>query len=202
MVLPKTKKEIRHALGVFSFYRNHVKDFAKIAKPLTDLTSSKTPACPQMTQAEICAFEELKHRICNAPVLVAPRFGEPFRLYTDAGQISVGSCLAQTDEQNVEHAVAYGSQKLTAAQSAWSTIEREAYAVVWALKRFHSIIFGAQISVFTDHNPLKYLAECAPKSAKLTRWALAIQEYNVSINYIKGSANAIADGLSRISLSD
>ena len=75
MVLPQTKKDIKHPVGVFSFYRNHIKDFAKIAKPLTDLTSSKTPPCPQMTQTEICAFEELKRRVCEAPVLVSPRFG-------------------------------------------------------------------------------------------------------------------------------
>jgi len=125
-----------------------------------------------MTQTEICAFEELKHHICEAPVLVSPMFGEPFRLYTDTSQFSVGSCLAQSDEHNVEHAVAYGSQKLTPTQCAWSTIEKEAYAVVCALKQFRPITFGSQISVFTDHNPLKYLAECAPKSAKLTRWAL------------------------------
>ena len=186
MVLPQTKKDIRHALGVFSFYRNHIKDFAKIAKPLTDLTSSKTPAHPQMTQIEICAFEELKGLICEAPVLAAPRFGEPFRLYTEASQFSVGSCLAQTDEHNIQHAVAYGSQKLTPTQCAWSTIEKEAYAVVWALKRFRPIIFGSQISVFTDHNPLKYLAECAPKSAKLTRWALAIQEFECNHQLHKG----------------
>jgi len=79
-------------------------------------------------------------------------FGEPFRLYIDASQFSVR--LAQTDMYNIGHAVAYGSQKLTQTQCAWSNIERDAYAVVWALKRFRPIIFGSQISVFTDHNPL------------------------------------------------
>ena len=122
-----------------------------------------------MTQLEISAFEELKRCITEAPVLVAPRIGEPFRLYTDASQYAVGSCLAQTDEHGEEHAIAYGSQKLTPTQCAWSTIEKEAYAVVWALNRFRPIIFGSQIAVFTDHNPLKFLTECAPKSAKLTR---------------------------------
>ena len=199
MVLPQTKKGIRHVLGVFSFYRNHVKDFAQIAKPLTDLTSSKTPAHPQITEVEVRAFEELKRCICEAPVLVAPRFGSPFRLYTDASQFSVGCCLAQADEHNVEHAIAYGSQKLTPTQCAWSAIEREAFAVIWSLNRFRTIIFGSQIMVFTDHNPLKYLTECSPKNAKLTRWCLALQEFDIIINYTKGSANTIADGLSRIS---
>ena len=196
MALPKTKKEIKHALGVFSFYRNHVKDFAKIAKPLTDLTSSKVPF--QLTEVEISAFEQLKRCIVEAPVLVAPNVGDPFRLYTDSSQCSVGSCLAQTDEQGVEHAIAYRSQKLTATQYDWITIEKEAYAVVWALSRFRPSIFGSQGAIFTDHNPLKYLTECAPKSAKLTRWMLAIQEFDVTINYIKASQNGMADGLSRI----
>jgi len=77
-------------------------------------------------------------------------------------------------------------------------IEREAFAIMWALKRFSNIVFGARITVFTDHNPLKYLAESAPKSAKLTRWALALQEYDLVIKYNRGSLNVVADSLSRL----
>jgi len=77
-------------------------------------------------------------------------------------------------------------------------IEREAFAIMWALKRFSNIVFGARITVFTDHNPLKYLAESAPKSAKLTRWALALQEYDLVIKYNRGALNVVAESLSRL----
>jgi len=195
---PQTKTELRHVLGVMSFYRSHVQDYARIAKPLTDLTTSKSPTRVQFGTTEMQAFEDLKRKICEAPVLASPRFGEPFTLYTDASQTAVGSCLAQSDEHGVEHPVAYGSQKLTPAQSSWSTIEREAYAVIWALGKYRCIIFGAPVTVFSDHNPLRFLTENSTKSAKLTRWALALQEYNITLKYTKGTANTLADGLSRI----
>ena len=94
--------------------------------------------------------------------------------------------------------MAYASQRLTSTQNAWSTIEKEAYAVMWAVTRFRTIILGAHITVYLNHNPLRFLAECAPKRAKLTRWALALQEFDISLKYKKGSTNNLADGLSRL----
>jgi hypothetical protein len=96
-----------------------------------------------------------------------------------------------------ERPVAFCSQKLSPTQSAWSTIEREAYAVIYALNKFHHIIFGAPLIVYCDHNPLRYLVECAPKSAKLTRWKLALQAYQIEFRFTRGSNNVVADCLSR-----
>jgi len=116
--------------------------------------------------------------VCEAPVLATPTPGQPFQLHTDASAISVGCQLSQCDNTGQEHPIAFASQKLTPTQCAWAAIEREAYAVIWALSRFRDIVFGSHITIFVDHNPLKYLTESAPKSAKLTRWALALQEYD------------------------
>jgi len=99
-----------------------------------------------------------------------------------------------------EHPVAYASLKLTASQCAWSVNEREAFAVVWALKRFTNVVFGASITVFTNHNPLKYLSK-HQKSVKLTTWALALQEYDFVVKYNRGSCNVVADSLFRLDCS-
>jgi len=196
--LPETKKGLRQALGVFGFYRSYVKGYATVAKVLTDMIGKNKPNRLSWMEAARLAFVELRRCVCSPPVLVSPTLYKPFLLYTDASNVAVGSCLAQYDEENMEHPVAYGSQKLTVTQSAWSTIEREAYAVIWALGKFRDIIFGCHITVFSDHDPLKYLTESAPKSAKLTRWALALQEYDVTLKYTKGPLNKMADGLSRL----
>jgi hypothetical protein len=127
-------------------------------------------------------------------------------LRTDASGVAVGACLNQlaiedaiVDEKGTgERPIAFCSQKLTPTQCAWSVIEREAYAVIFALKKFHHLVFGAPIIVYSDHSPLSYIKECAPKSAKLMRWALALQEYNLSFRYVKAVNNASADCLSRI----
>ena len=80
----------------------------------------------------------------------------------------------------------------------WSTIDREAYAVVFALRKFRNFIFGTRVTIISDHNPLLYLKECAPRSAKLTRWALGLQEFDISWVYRPGSRNQATDYLSRL----
>ena len=72
---------------------------------------------------------------------------------------AVGCCLAQVDELGDEHLIAYGSQKLSPTQSNWSTIEREAYAILWALNRFHDVIFGSHVVIKCDISFAKYYTE-------------------------------------------
>ena len=198
MKVPTTKKQLRQMMGLFSYYRSYVKNFAMIAKPLTDMTAARKPMTLNWGENEQSAFDDLRQKICQAPVLAVPQPGKPFRLYTDTSAIAVGCQLAQCDDCGDEHPVAYASAKLTVTQCNWAVIEREAYAIVWALGRFRNIIFGAPVVVFCDHNPLRYLTESAPKSAKLTRWSLALQEYDLTIEYLRGASNKVADCLSRL----
>ncbi|GFS56357.1 retrovirus-related Pol polyprotein from transposon opus [Trichonephila clavipes] len=93
------------------------------------------------------------------PTLYTPVLNRPFQLYTDASATIVGACLAQNDENGMEHPIAFYSRKLTTCQLNWSTIEREAYAVLSALKKFDCWIFGSQIQVVSDHNPLTFLTK-------------------------------------------
>jgi len=93
----------------------------------------------------------------------------------------LGATLGEFDEQGVEQPLAFASQKLTETQASWATIEREAYAVRWV-----QIIFGARVKIYCDYNPLQYIKECAPKSAKLLRWALALQHAKFWANLAKG----------------
>ena len=108
-----------------------------------------------------------------------------------------GATLGQTDENGIEQPLAFASQKLSGPQSAWATIEKEAYAIIWALNRFRNVIYGARVVVYSDHNPLQYIRECATKSAKLLRWSLALQEFDIEMRYTKGTDNVVADLLSR-----
>ena len=83
--------------------------------------------------------------------------------------------------------------KLIPTQQVWSTIEHEAYTATWALKHFETWLFGTQITVISYHNPLIYVVECAPKTAKLTRWALDLQEFDPVFKYQKGTQHVIPD---------
>jgi len=123
--------------------------------------------------------------------------GTPFQPHTDASGKAVGATLGQLDEQGVEQPLTFASQKLSDTQMGLFTIERKAYAVIWALNRFRDLIFRSRVSIFCDHNPLNYIRECAPKSAKLLLWSLALQVFDLEFQYKKGSHNVVADLLSR-----
>ena len=130
--------------------------------------------------------------------MVSPDYSKSFEIYTDASDYAIGACLAQRDDKLVERPVSFFSKKLTDTQKRWSTIEKEAFAVIAILHRLDVIVFGFHILLYTDHNPLTYLVNCLPKSAKLTRWALALQRYDITVLHRSGKDNSNVDSLSRM----
>jgi len=198
---PTTKKEVRQLLGFlgfFSYFRIYIHDFAAIAHTITELTKKDVPNQITWTSDHQQALNKLKACLCNATKLHVVEYGKPCRILVDASGIAVGCCLIQWDEKGIEKPIAFASSKLTATQTKRSTIECEAYAVMFALRKFCNFVFGARIHIFSDHNPLLYLKESAPKSAKLTRWALGLQGFDIIWSYRPGSKNQAADCLSRL----
>ena len=198
MQAPRTKKEVRQILGFYSYFRVFIEGFADIAKPLTDLTKKRVLHQIEWSEVHQKALDELKKRLCEATRLHIIKYGQPVGISVDASAISVGCCLFQWSEDGNEKPIAFASAKLTSTQMAWSAIEREAYAVIFALKKFRNFIFATKITVYSDHNPLMYLRECAPKSSKLTRWALALEAFDITWCYRPGNKNQVADCLSRL----
>ena len=196
---PVTKRDVRRLIGFLSYFRSFIPSFSEKARVITDLTQKKAPNKIIWEHGHQLAFERLKEDLSNAVALHSVEFGADFGLLVDASASAVGCCLIQWAEDGItEKPLAFASMKLSETQSKWATIEREAYAVIWALKKFRSWIFGSKIIVYSDHNPLLYLTEAAPKSAKLTRWSLALQEFNIDFRYRAGRQNIAADFLSRI----
>jgi transposase InsO family protein len=195
---PETKKQLRQIIGFFSFFRDYIPNFASVAKPLTDLTGKRIPERIPFREQEKKALSELKELLRNSvhnPLsIIDPN--KAFSIYVDASDYAVGSCLVQSREGK-EAPVAFASCKLTPTQQRWATIEKEAYAALWSLNRFKHWIFGRTVTLHSDHNPITFLTEAVPKSSKLMRWALAVQEFNVTFRYRAGSQNTVADCLSR-----
>lgn len=195
---PTTKKELRSVLGLCGYYRGYVPNYAEVARPLTELTGKRVSnKIPWSAEAE-SAFKRLKAALCEAVTLATPDQNKPFWLYTDASAFAVGACLSQRAADGSERPIAFASHKFSPTQTRWSTIEREAFGVIWGLKKFDLWLFGAQVTVVSDHNPLSFLTLTTPHGAKLTRWALALQRYNVVVQHRKGSAHDNADALSRV----
>ena len=195
--VPVTKKELMRFLGLVGYYRCFCRNFSDVVAPLTDLLKAKvtfvwSPVCQQ-------AFEKAKTLLCNAPVLSAPRFDRPFALQVDASHVGVGAVLLQSDEFGIEKPVSFFSKKFNSYQLNYSTIEKEALALVWALKHF-DVYLGSgvvPVVVFTDHNPLVFLNSLQCPTQRLVRWSLFLQSHWLDIRHIKGTDNVVADALSR-----
>ncbi|GBM20371.1 hypothetical protein AVEN_222083-1 [Araneus ventricosus] len=108
------------------------------------------------------------------PTLHTPDISRLFWLYTDASATAIGACLAQRDDVGKELPIAFLSKKLTPTQMKWSTIGREAFCVLEALKKFDTWVFGGKIQVVSDHNPLTYLTSWS-KTIKMGTCTAAIQ---------------------------
>jgi hypothetical protein len=93
---------------------------------------------------------------------------KPFVIYVDASNFAVGACMTQVSEEG-ERPVAFASCKFNNTQERWAIIHKETYAALWALQKFKQWIFGKNVIVYSDHNPITFLTETAPKSAKLMR---------------------------------
>lgn len=139
----------------------------------------------------------MKAALCNAPVLKAPDYSQTFIVQTDASDKGVGAVLAQLNEKGREHPVAFISRRLLPREQNWSAVEKECFAIVWALRRFRPYLFGAKFVVQTDHKPLKWLMAMKGENPKLLRWSISLQGLDFTVEHKAGLQHGNADGLSR-----
>lgn len=171
---PSNVKTLRSFLGLASYYRRFVPNFAKVARPLHSLTKKDSPFV-WIPDCQL-AFMELKQLLTSAPVLSYPDFQKPFVLETDASGSGLGAVLAQRQEDHTVRPIAYASRSLQAHERNYGITELEGLGVVWALKHFRSYLYGHSCDIFTDHQALKSLLNTPQPSGKLARWGMAIQE--------------------------
>ena len=193
---PRDVRGVRAFIGCVSYYRRFCPKFSEIATPLINLTKKHARFewsihCQQ-------AFDQLKGLLSKAPVLAFPDPNQEYTLYTDASMGCIGAVLTQ-DTGNGEQPIHFLSHKLSDTQRKWPIIEKEAFAIYYALQKLDHYLHGAKFTIKCDHKPLKYLFSSEMKNRKIQIWAMAISSYNCRIEYIKGTNNEQADMLSRLS---
>ena len=191
---PKDKKAVKSFLGLASFYRSFVKDFAKIAAPLTSLMKENVEFIWKSKEEE--AFCTLKERLANPPVLAFPDFKREFFLVTDASNVGIGGCLMQIHDGKYKP-IAYYSRKLRPAELNYHVTDKECLGIIESLKHFRFIIFGNHITVFTDHSAALEMFKNPSASGRRARWFLIAQDYEICLKYLSGKRNVIADALCR-----
>ena len=150
-------------------------------------------------QTEI--FEKARKLISDEVFLRIPSPDLEFVVQTDASKVGIGAVLAQVVDGEY-CPIAFISRKLNKAESNYSVIEQECLAIKWAITYFYQYLYGGKFTIRTDHAPLTWLKQNKDKNSRLMRWALSLQAYDFTIEYVKGSENFLADMLSRYPLED
>nr|GEZ52177.1 reverse transcriptase domain-containing protein [Tanacetum cinerariifolium] len=151
---PTTVKGIRSFLGHVGFYRRFIQDFSKIARPMARLLEKDTLFFFSKECVE--AFQTLKKKLTEAPILVTPDWDLPFELMCDANDFSIGSVLRQRKTKHFQ-LIHYASKTMTDAQAHYTTTKKELLAVVHAFEKFWPYLVLSKTIVYTDHSALKYL---------------------------------------------
>nr|GEX53674.1 hypothetical protein [Tanacetum cinerariifolium] len=148
---PTTIKGIRSFLGHAGFYRRFIQDFSKIARPMTRLLEKDTPFI--FSQECIDAFQTLKRKLTEAPILIALDWDMTFELMCDASDFAIGVVLGQRQDKHLRP-IHYASKTMTEAESNYTTTKKEILAVVYAFEKFRSYLILNKSIVYTDHSAL------------------------------------------------
>ena len=197
MPIPSDVPHLRSFLGFLNYYRDFVKNFAIIAKPLYRLT--RKDVVWQWGPMQQAAFQRLKDILVSSCVLRSPDFDRPFILQTDASYDGFGAVLSQNFEDG-EHPVSFASTQLNEAQQNYSATDLECTAVVWAVKRFAHFLADRPFTVETDHSALVWLPTKRSENKRLARFANYLSQFNFVVRHRSGIHNANADALSRLPL--
>ena len=202
---PTTPKEVRQFLGLVGYYRKFVPKFADIARPLTNLTKQDVPY--EWTNRCQEAFEFLKEMLLKEPVLKYPDPKRPYTLFTDASKFAWACVLTQEYEHEFDgkkrkilHPITYMSGLFKGSQINWATLTKEAYAIYVSVKKLDHYLQDAQVTLRSDHLPLKTFLQKNTMNTKVNNWAIDITSRcrNIRFEYIKGIKNTLADTMSRL----
>jgi hypothetical protein len=194
---PITVKQTRGFLGFGNFYRCFIRHFSNLAKPLNNLLKKEqkfkwTTECQQ-------AFDELKKRFTEEPVLMMPDLTRPFQIETDASKYATGAVLTQLDANGDRHPVSFISKTLSPPERNYEIYDRELLAIIRALEEWRHYIQGSAHTtiVLSDHKNLTYYREAKKLNRRQARWSLYLSEFDVKLVHTPGNKMVQSDALSR-----
>ena len=200
---PKTPKEVRQFLGLKGYYWKFVPRFSDLARPLNALTRKNasfewTPICQE-------SFELWKTSLMTELILTYPDPNLPYVLFTDASKYAWACVLTQEKTHQVEendirilHPITYMSGLFWGSQMSWACLTKEAYAIYMSIKKLAYYLEDADITLRSDHLPLKKFLAKNILNSKVNNWAIKISPFCITFKYIKGIKNTLADTMSQL----
>ena len=199
---PANYTEVRHFLGMTRFFRRFIKNYTRIAKPLNNILEGEASKLKSeavtLPPDALDAFEKLKMCCMTAPVLAFADFKKEFQLETDASSEGLGTILSQKQPDGKWYPIAFGSRELKGEEAKYHSSKLEFLALKWAItEQFREYLQYRPFTMLTDNNPLTYILTTPNLDALGHHWVAALAGYNMTIKYLKGSDNKVADALSR-----
>ena len=193
---PTNTKELRAFLGLCNYYGDFIPNLQARARVLNQITG-KAKFC--WTVEREAAFNDLKIALSsNDVILQFPNMTKPFELSTDASESSVGCVLSQRDLSGRDRPVFFASKALSDSEQNWHTREKEAFALIFALRKFRHYLMGTRFTWHTDHEGLKWLRNTRDPRGRYARWIEELEEFDFEVRYRPGVQNPHADALSRV----
>ena len=192
---PSCLQDLKQFLGLASYYRRFVRNFAAIVAPLVKLTE-KGHVWHWSSDCD-AAFLQLKERLVTSPILGYPVFNQPFMVDTDASGEGLGAVLSQY-VSGVERVIAFASRSLSKAERKYCATRREMLALVWAIKHFRPYLYGRRFTVRTDHASLRWLQSFHEPEGQVARWLECLSEYDFEVVHRPGTKHTNTDALSRM----
>ncbi|XP_042016278.1 uncharacterized protein LOC121764299 [Salvia splendens] len=186
---PTSIHDIRSFQGLASFYQRFIRDFSSIIAPITECL--KVGKFVWSSEAD-AAFQLLKLKVTQAPVLVLPNFDDVFEVHCDASNVGIGGVLSQN-----QRPIAFFSEKLCDARQRYSTYDKEFYAIIRTLDHWQHYLLSKEFVLFSDHEALKYIQGQHKLNFRHAKWVEFIQLFYFVIKHKAGTQNRVADALSR-----
>lgn len=190
-----SKKEVQQFLGFCNFYRRFIKDFSKIARPLTVLTGNTEFVWGKEQQS---AFDTLKNALCTSPVLATYKNNLPLRVECDASDFALGAVLSQLQDEKW-HPLAYFSKSLNETERNYEIYDKELMAILVSLEEWRQYLLSTEvpIEIWSDHQNLGYFREPQKLNRRQARWFSELQDYNFSLHHKAGSLMGKPDAITR-----
>ncbi|MBW0531521.1 hypothetical protein O181_071236 [Austropuccinia psidii MF-1] len=203
--IPQNKKEMMSFPVFSSYYRQHLRDFAIIAKSLYRICDQQTVF--EMTQERIKSYEKIRKALTESPLLLMPDWNIHFKFYIDACGDGLGAAIQKVktiDDKPTEGPVCYISRQIKPTKSRYGATQMKCLCFVWELEKLNYYIYGSVFEVITGCNYMKSLLNMKTPNRHILRWQIAIQEHrgNMTIPHKAGNIHKNADGLSRWALAN